>query len=102
MARVIVSLTMSLDGFSAGPNDDYEHQLGTRDGMKLFDWYSNGATSEHGDKRYDIAGGWNGTHLSTGIHVLVLTHHAPKSVPQAQAIDTPEATHLRYRFLQER
>jgi hypothetical protein len=35
MARVVISLTMSLEGFIAGPNDDFDHPLGTRDGMKL-------------------------------------------------------------------
>lgn len=29
MAKVIISLTMSLDGFITGPNDDFDHPLGT-------------------------------------------------------------------------
>jgi dihydrofolate reductase len=43
MAKVIVALTMSLDGFIAGPNDEVEQPLG-EGGMSLFDWYFNGDT----------------------------------------------------------
>lgn len=43
MAKVIVALTMSLDGFIAGPNDAVEQPLGAG-GMALFDWYFNGDT----------------------------------------------------------
>lgn len=43
MATVIVSLTMSLDGFIAGPNDDGDNPLGDG-GMRLFDWYFDGDT----------------------------------------------------------
>jgi dihydrofolate reductase len=43
MARTIVALTMSLDGFIAGPNDGGEHPLG-EGGMRLFDWYFTGDT----------------------------------------------------------
>jgi len=41
MAKVIVALTMSLDGFIAGVNDSPEQGLG-EGGMRLFDWYFNG------------------------------------------------------------
>jgi dihydrofolate reductase len=41
MARVIVALTMSLDGFIAGANDGGEQPLG-EGGMRLFDWYFSG------------------------------------------------------------
>ena len=43
MTRVIADITMSLDGFIAGPNDGPEHPLG-EGGMRLFDWYSSGDT----------------------------------------------------------
>src|SRR6266705_953312 len=110
MAKVVISLTMSVDGFIAGPNDDFDHPLGMRDGMKLFDWYSSGAKpGDEGDMRfkprgrnkevvdemfatsgacitgrrtYDIAGGWNGTHPVNAIPVVVLTYRTPKKVPQ--------------------
>jgi dihydrofolate reductase len=43
MAKVIVALTMSLDGFIAGTNDGPEQGLGDG-GMRLFDWYFTGDT----------------------------------------------------------
>jgi dihydrofolate reductase len=43
MAKVLVALTMSLDGFIAGSNDEVEQPLG-ESGMRLFDWYFNGDT----------------------------------------------------------
>jgi dihydrofolate reductase len=44
MAKVIVALSMSLDGFIAGPDDGSEQPLG-RGGMRLFDWYFDGDRS---------------------------------------------------------
>jgi dihydrofolate reductase len=43
MAKIIVALTMSLDGFIAGPNDGPDNGLGDG-GERLFDWYFNGDT----------------------------------------------------------
>src|SRR6266849_1729984 len=43
MAKVIVVLSMSLDGFIAGANDGSDQPLG-RGGMRLFDWYFDGDT----------------------------------------------------------
>ena len=43
MGKVETGLTMSLDGFIAGPNDGPEQPLG-EGGMRLFDWYSSGDT----------------------------------------------------------
>jgi dihydrofolate reductase len=43
MAKVIVALTMSLDGFIAGPGDAVERPLGDG-GRALFDWYFDGDT----------------------------------------------------------
>jgi dihydrofolate reductase len=44
MSRVIVELSMSLDGFVAGPNDGSEQPLG-EGGERLFQWYYSGDTS---------------------------------------------------------
>lgn len=41
MAKVIVALTMSLDGFIAGANDGQDLPLG-EGGARLFDWYFDG------------------------------------------------------------
>jgi dihydrofolate reductase len=43
MSKVIVALTMSLDGFIAGPNDGGELPLG-EGGKRLFTWYFDGDT----------------------------------------------------------
>lgn len=43
MAKVLVALSMSLDGFIAGANDGVENPLGDG-GMRLFDWYFSGDT----------------------------------------------------------
>jgi len=43
MAKVIVDLAMSLDGFIAGANDGGERPLGDA-GARLFDWYFDGDT----------------------------------------------------------
>jgi dihydrofolate reductase len=43
MANVIVALSMSLDGFIAGPNDGPDNGLGDGGG-RLFEWYFNGDT----------------------------------------------------------
>lgn len=43
MGKVITSITMSLDGFVAGPNDGHELPLG-EGGERLFEWYYAGDT----------------------------------------------------------
>jgi dihydrofolate reductase len=43
MGKVITSITMSLDGFVAGPNDGLERPLGDG-GERLFRWYFGGDT----------------------------------------------------------
>jgi hypothetical protein len=35
MSNVVIDMTMSLDGFVAGPEDGKDHPLGTHDGMRL-------------------------------------------------------------------
>lgn len=44
MSKVIVELSMSLDGFVAGPNDGPERPLGDG-GERLFQWYYSGDTA---------------------------------------------------------
>jgi hypothetical protein len=43
MANIVLYMSMSLDGFIAGPDDGMEHPLG-RDGHRLHDWLSDGGT----------------------------------------------------------
>ena len=87
MPKVIIDMTMSLDGYVAGPEDGPECPLGKHDGMAIFDWYFSG-TEEYrtplfkpepgpnldqvkrmyeesgafifGRRTYDISKGWGG------------------------------------------
>jgi hypothetical protein len=43
MSKVVLELSMSLDGFVAGPNDNPDNGLGDG-GDALFKWYSSGDT----------------------------------------------------------
>jgi hypothetical protein len=42
MTKVVIDMTMSLDGFVAGPGDGKDYPLGKNDGMRIFDWYFSG------------------------------------------------------------
>jgi dihydrofolate reductase len=108
MAKVTVALTVSLDGYIAGPNDGNELPLG-EGGEALFEWYFNGDTpSRHydmfrlsktsaevfdagidacgavvtGRRTYDIAGAWGGDGPVPGLPLFVLTHRVPAEVPE--------------------
>jgi dihydrofolate reductase len=110
MTSVVIDLTMSLDGFVAGPNDGPKHPLGTHGGEHLFDWYHGGEVMR-GDKRfapmgrdrdvvdmmfeaygvfvtgrrtYDITNGWDGTHPMVK-NVIVVTHQPPVDVPKGES-----------------
>ena len=108
MAKVLLAITMSLDGYIAGPNDGAELPLG-EGGEPLFEWFFTGDTpSKHnemfrlskpsaeffdagidtcgavisGRRTYDIAGGWDGNGPVPGLPLFVLTHNVPDKVPQ--------------------
>ena len=106
MGKVAMGLTMSLDGFIAGPNDGPEHPLG-EGGMRLFDWYSSGDTEYKmsgtemvvrvsrqsadmlreahskmgafvtGRRTFDITNGWGGN-PPLGVPAFVVTHSVPE------------------------
>lgn len=101
MGNVVVGLSMSLDGFVAGPNDGPDNPLGDG-GDRLFDWCSAGPERVGPDDRFkpparsrpvveemfecgaiitgrrtfDIANGWGGHH-PVGAPFFLLTHEAP-------------------------
>ncbi len=105
MGKVTSGLTMSLDGFIAGPNDGPEHPLG-ENGMRLFDWYESGDAEYEvpsggmtfkvspqsaemlsrafssigaivtGRRTFDITNGWGGRH-PLDVPIVVLTHSVP-------------------------
>ncbi len=106
MGKVTMGLTMSLDGFIAGPNDGPEQPLG-EGGMRLFDWYSSGDTEYRmagtemvvrvsqqsadmlreahskigalvtGRRTFDITNGWGGN-PPLGVPTFVVTHSVPE------------------------
>jgi dihydrofolate reductase len=101
MGPVVVDLSVSLDGFIAGPNDGPGNPLGDG-GSRLFDWWTAGteligpddrfkppARSQAvareafesgavitGRRTFDIAQGWGGHH-PLGCPFFVLTHNPP-------------------------
>lgn len=111
MSKVVIDMTVSLDGFIAGPDDGKAFPLGRNGGFRIFDWYTSGAepvesplfTPEPGVNReiveemlensgafifgrrtYDITNGWGGRHPVRGLPVFVLTHRPlpPEMVPE--------------------
>ena len=111
MAKVIIDLSMSLDGFITGPNPTKEQGLG-ENGDKLHEWYFNGPTASTrseffrplgasmavaeemfdttgamvvGRKMYDLVDGWGGNHPIPGLRVFLVTHHAPETIPQGHS-----------------
>lgn len=111
MAKVVVSATMSLDGFITGPGNGMDHALGERGGMDLFRWYWSGAAPGSGERfapegenarvverifagsgavvtgrrDYDVAHGWGGTHPVNAIPIIVLTHEPPADPPRGRS-----------------
>jgi dihydrofolate reductase len=116
MGKVMVSLSMSLDGFIAGPNDGPENPLGDG-GERLFRWYSSGDTDFRwpsgtmtskvsaisaaylremvpaigalvtGRRTFDIAHAWGGRH-PVNVPVVVLTHAIPQEWAEKASIFT--------------
>jgi dihydrofolate reductase len=99
-SKVILDITMSLDGFIAGLNDH---------GEPLHDWLFSGDTPGAyndffklskksakvfdnfikttgaivaGRRTYDITGGWGGSHPFPGVPVFVVSSGVPKKVPE--------------------
>ena len=105
MGKVTFNMTMSLDGFVAGPNDNPENGLGDG-GEGLFKWYFSGDTEVKlsegtpvlkiskksakllkegikgygagvwGRKTFDIAHAWGGN--PPGSPAFIVTHHVPQ------------------------
>ena len=106
MGKVATGLSMSLDGFVAGPNNGPDRPLGDG-GERLFAWYFNGdidyrmpgggpafklspASAEllreghptfgalvTGRRTFDITGGWDGN-PPMGVPTFVVTHSVPQ------------------------
>lgn len=103
MGKVVVDLTMSLDGFIAGPDDGPDLPLGRR-GESLFAWMNAGPETNRvdrflappdaskvvvdewmresgaiisGRRTFDIANGWKDGH-PVDVPIFVLTHEPPE------------------------
>ncbi|XRQ09619.1 dihydrofolate reductase family protein [Actinomadura welshii] len=109
MSKVVLYMSMSVDGFITGPDDGMEHGLGVN-GERLHDWLRAGDVHPRshrpadgpnatvfdeamatgavitGRRTFDFAGGWAGDHHD-GVPIFVLTHAAP---------DEPAPGHARY------
>src|SRR3954453_23519668 len=97
MSATVLYMSMSLDGFIAGPHDDHDNGLGV-DGHRLHDWLSYGTDpASHrpsgvsgevfdeamatgavvvGRRTFELAGGWNGDHHD-GVPLFVLSPRRP-------------------------
>lgn len=106
---VVLYMSMSVDGFIAGPHDDLDHGLGTG-GERLHAWLAAGDRSPGsyrpengpnatvfdemmetgavitGRRTFEHGGGWDGDHHD-GVPVFVLTRSAPAA---------PAPGHVRY------
>jgi dihydrofolate reductase len=112
LSKVVIDMTMSLDGFVAGPDDGEDNPLGRHEGMRIFDWYFSGAEEYlhplfhpepganevqiermfaesgafvYGRRTYEIAKGWGGRHPVNGAPVFVLTHNPPVEYPRGSS-----------------
>ena len=108
MSKVVIDMTMSLDGFVAGPDDGKANPLGRHGGEHIFDWYFSGEEEYRdpvfrpepgvnldevermfaesgafifGRRTYDITDGWGGRHPVNGLPVFVMTHEPPDDPP---------------------
>jgi dihydrofolate reductase len=95
MALIRLYMTMSLDGYVAGPRDNADAPMGIG-GFRLFNWLDRrndpGPSGQvctemtstraviSGRRTYELAGRWQGDHHD-GVPVFVLTHHAPDDPP---------------------
>jgi dihydrofolate reductase len=103
VSATVLYMSMSLDGFIAGPNEGPGNGLGDG-GHRLHEWFSTGADADHkgvpgrlagvngqifdelmatgavvaGRGTFEPAGGWGGDHHD-GVPIFVLSRHAPDS-----------------------
>ncbi|WP_307796967.1 dihydrofolate reductase family protein [Actinomadura barringtoniae] len=99
-APIRLYMSMSLDGFIAGPDDRAGQELG-RDGGRLFNWLddrmSDGPNGQvyrealatgaviSGRRTFELAGRWQGDHHD-GVPIFVLTSHVEEGdVPPGSA-----------------
>jgi len=107
MSKVVLYMSMSVDGFIAGPDDSSEHGLGVG-GERLHAWLADGSVDPAsyrpadeagatvfdelmatgavitGRRTFEFAGGWAGDHHN-GVPIFVLTRNVPTEPPPGSA-----------------
>ncbi|MCT2582420.1 dihydrofolate reductase family protein [Actinophytocola gossypii] len=110
MGAIRLYMTMSLDGYVAGPDDTPDAPLGVG-GFRLFNWldlrekpgpsgevYAEAMATRaviSGRRTFELANRWHGDHHD-GVPIFVLTHDIPKEPPPGSAryvTDVHEAAH---------
>jgi dihydrofolate reductase len=102
MGATVLYMSMSLDGFIAGPNERPDNPLGD-DGLRLHAWFPTGIEGGSGSSRhpgeavngqifdemlatgavvagagtFEPAGGWSGDHHD-GVPIFIYSRHAPQ------------------------
>ncbi len=106
--KVVIDVSMSLDGFISGPDDSPKQPLGIG-GDRLFDWFSDGDTPSRwypsfkmsavsaelfdefadrvgavvaGRRTYEVSDAWGGDGPQPGIPLFVVTHQVPERMPK--------------------
>ena len=106
MANVVLDITMSLDGFIAGPHDEVKSPLHqwvfngdvpskynsyfklSKESAKVFDELVKTTGSIiTGHRTYNITNGWGGSHPVSD-KVFVLSHNVPKDIPSGSTTFT--------------
>jgi dihydrofolate reductase len=107
MSKVMLYMSMSVDGFITGPDDNKAHGLGVG-GERLHAWLADGGVDPAsyrpadeagatvfdelmatgavitGRRTFEFAGGWAGDHHD-GVPIFVLTHTVPPEPPPGSA-----------------
>jgi dihydrofolate reductase len=122
MSKVVLYMSMSLDGFIAGPNEGPGNGLGDG-GHRLHEWFLMDADAGHqgaagrltgvnrevmdelmstgavvvGRRTFELAGGWGGDHHD-GVPIFVLSRHEPDAAMRWPAVtyvsDVKRAMHM--------
>jgi len=122
MSKAVLYMSMSLDGFIAGPNDGPGNGLGDG-GHRLHEWFLAGADASHqgaaghlagvnravmdelmatgavitGRRTLELADGWAGDHHD-GVPIFVLSRHEPDAAMRWPAVtyvsDVKSAVHM--------
>jgi len=121
MSKTVLYMSMSLDGFIAGPNDGPGNGLGDG-GHRLHEWFLTSAGASHdrardhlsgvnrvvmdevmstgavvvGRRTFELAGGWGGDHHD-GVPIFVMSRHQPDVAMRWPAVtyvhDVADAVH---------